>query len=76
MSKQKTVYTCSFCGYQSPKWLGKCPDCDQWNTFYEDIALSKSSSQLISGVTSPDSRPQLISEIQVDHEDRISTGIE
>ncbi len=75
MSKQKTVYTCSFCGYQAPKWLGKCPDCDQWNTFYEDIALSKSSSQLIPGVTSPDSHPQLIREIQVNHEDRISTGI-
>ena len=34
--KQKTIYTCQQCGYQSPKWLGKCPDCQQWNTLVEE----------------------------------------
>ena len=42
MGKLKTIYTCSFCGYQSPKWLGKCPDCDQWNTFYEELQKAAS----------------------------------
>ena len=36
MAKQKTIFVCSDCGYESPKWLGKCPACNSWNTFYEE----------------------------------------
>jgi DNA repair protein RadA/Sms len=36
MAKPKIVYACQNCGYQSPKWMGKCPDCNQWNTFTEE----------------------------------------
>ena len=36
MAKPKIVYACQSCGYQSPKWMGKCPDCNQWNTFAEE----------------------------------------
>lgn len=36
MAKSKTIYACQSCGSQSPKWLGKCPDCNQWNTFVEE----------------------------------------
>ncbi len=36
MSKTTTVYSCQNCGYQSPKWLGKCPDCGKWNTLAEE----------------------------------------
>jgi len=75
MSKAKTVYTCTFCGYQSPKWLGKCPDCSQWNTFYEDIALSKSASLASSITGTRENHPQPINEIKLNHEDRISTDI-
>ena len=35
MAKQKTAYVCSNCGQESPKWIGKCPNCGQWNTFKE-----------------------------------------
>ena len=34
--KQKKVYVCTECDYQSPKWLGKCPSCGAWNTFTEE----------------------------------------
>lgn len=37
MSKTKIAYFCQSCGYESPKWLGKCPSCAQWNTFAEEI---------------------------------------
>lgn len=37
MAKTKTSYFCQSCGYESPKWLGKCPSCSQWNTFVEEI---------------------------------------
>ena len=35
MAKDKTAYVCSNCGQESPKWIGKCPSCGQWNTFKE-----------------------------------------
>src|SRR6516225_8965207 len=37
MSKVKTAFFCSNCGYESAKWLSKCPSCDQWNTFIEEV---------------------------------------
>lgn len=36
MSKVKTIYTCNQCGYQSPRWMGKCPECEEWNSFVEE----------------------------------------
>ncbi len=38
MAKQRTIYVCQNCGGQSPKWLGKCPECGQWNTLAEEIS--------------------------------------
>ena len=43
MAKTSSVFVCSSCGYESPKWLGKCPACNEWNTFYEE-KLAKTSS--------------------------------
>ena len=40
MAKEKTIYTCSDCGGTSPKWLGKCPHCNAWNTLIEGVAES------------------------------------
>src|SRR5947208_3371018 len=37
MSKLRTAYFCQNCGYESAKWLGKCPSCQQWNTFVEEV---------------------------------------
>jgi len=37
MAKSKTVFFCQNCGYESPKWLGKCPSCNEWNTFVEEL---------------------------------------
>ena len=33
----KTIYVCSQCGYESPKWYGRCPECGEWNTFSEEM---------------------------------------
>lgn len=35
MAKAKTVFVCNNCGYESSKWLGKCPACNEWNSFFE-----------------------------------------
>lgn len=37
----KTVFVCSNCGYESTKWLGKCPGCNEWNSFYEEKLSTK-----------------------------------
>ena len=37
MSKTKTAFFCQNCGYESAKWLGKCPSCNQWNVFVEEV---------------------------------------
>ena len=36
MAKASTIFVCNECGYESAKWLGKCPACNSWNTFYEE----------------------------------------
>jgi len=38
-SKIKTAFFCSNCGHESAKWLGKCPSCNQWNVFVEEVIL-------------------------------------
>ncbi len=40
--KPKTVFSCQNCGYQSPKWLGRCPDCNSWNSFVEETYIAPS----------------------------------
>ncbi len=45
MAKNKTVYYCQSCGYESAKWLGKCPSCDAWNTFAEEIVSKDESNK-------------------------------
>ena len=42
MARDKTVYTCNACGGTSPKWLGKCPHCGEWNTLEESVAEATS----------------------------------
>lgn len=46
MAKSKTVFVCSECGNESAKWLGKCPACNSWNTFYEQKVVESKSSNL------------------------------
>ena len=75
MSKTKTIFTCSFCGNQSPKWLGKCPDCDQWNTFYEELqkpAPKRTQFEFDAGARQG---PVSLLNINPDSENRVATGI-
>jgi DNA repair protein RadA/Sms len=73
MAKPKTTHTCSFCGYQSPKWLGKCPDCDQWNTFYEEISSNRSHTR--GSPAASLNTPVSIRAIPTDDADRVVIGI-
>lgn len=74
MSKTKTFFQCQACGYLSPKWLGKCPDCGQWNSFAEEKkeVLSRYSS-VVSHIGN--SEPKPLSSIKHESGQRITTNI-
>lgn len=66
----KSIFACSECGYQSVRWLGRCPDCGGWNTFIEEIPRSKKVS-----ITSTASPPEKITDIKTEKFLRTPTGI-
>ena len=74
MAKVKTFYQCQSCGYTSPKWLGKCPDCEEWNTLVEE-RKEIVSSRLSLPAQFRKSEPQILSLISAAHDQRTSTGI-
>lgn len=73
MAKQvKSIWYCSSCGADSPKWEGRCPACGAWNTMVEEKAPAKSRGIMPSGGRVGKSRPQLVSEIKALDETRIT----
>ncbi len=72
--RQKTVFSCNQCGSQSPKWLGKCPDCGAWNSMIEETAAAPASTR--SGrASSSRAVPVPIGEVPPQAEARLSCGI-
>ena len=71
--KEKSVFFCQECGYESAKWLGKCPGCGQWNTFVEELVSNqkKESSRVM-----PAAEAVSLHEISYDDLLRIDTGIQ
>ena len=75
MAKTKTIYTCQNCGAQSPKWLGKCSTCNEWNTYVEEIVEKKQSTGKLS-VQISGNQPITLENIEMARTQRISVGIE
>src|SRR5574341_850095 len=74
MAKAKTVYACKSCGYQASKWLGKCPDCNQWNTFAEEHFEKTTTTRGELSLGSKED-PAPIGEINTAEEGRVLCGI-
>ena len=74
MAKLKSVYVCSECGYESPKWYGKCPGCGEWNTMNEELPASSATSRHAASHSSVN-QVMALGEITEDVEKRMSTGI-
>lgn len=70
-TKIKSMWFCSECGAESPKWEGRCPGCGQWNTMVEERVSAKSSRSVSAGRGTVKSKPQRVSEIQALNEPRI-----
>ncbi len=75
MAKQKTVYTCTECGGQSPKWQGQCPHCMAWNTMVETMAESVASNANRYASLAKSSGVQSLSEVEAAEVPRQPTGI-
>ena len=76
MAEAKKAYVCRECGYDAPKWLGKCPSCGAWNTF-DELVVAKKGSSVAAAVTSsavPKAKPQRVREIQTGTTKRINVG--
>ena len=73
MAKDKTVYVCSQCGAESPKWIGKCPACGAWNTYVEQIIRKQPTTrQYAGGIEREKNKPQTLDKIVGGDETRIS----
>jgi DNA repair protein RadA/Sms len=73
MAKGRVKYICSECGYESLKWLGRCPSCDNWNTFSEEFVESKKTTH--KKYNSENQIVQLSERTPVNNEERIKSGI-
>ena len=77
MPKVHTKFVCQQCGYESPKWMGRCPDCDQWNTFVEEVEAPPTKAEARSAgrgaVTA--AKAVRVSEVSTSPDMRTPTGI-
>ena len=78
MEKKKTHFVCQMCGYQSSKWMGKCPSCSEWNTLVEEEVVSAGGAEntlLAMGIGGEGEAPQPIGKVVMSETSRIKTGI-
>ena len=71
MAKTKSAYFCQNCGYETPKWLGKCPSCNEWNTFVEEVIEKNVPSVVAFSTSSRNAKPQAIHTIEQQEHVRI-----
>src|SRR5690606_10950795 len=79
MAKNKVQFVCQVCGNESPKWMGRCPSCEAWNSFVEEVQVGRSAvvarvaaSQRSRGTTA---RPQALAEVEGGEEARLVSGV-
>ena len=72
--KKKTVYVCQECGYDSPKWLGRCPGCGAWNTMVEEFIQPEETAAASRTGLSTGAGPQPIGEVEVEDLPRFTAG--
>jgi DNA repair protein RadA/Sms len=76
MAKDKTIYTCNECGGTSPKWLGKCPQCQAWNTLVESVAHSESAVKNRFASLAKTAEVAVLADIEANDVERTPTGHE
>ena len=74
-TKSKTVFVCGECGYETPKWVGKCPGCGEWNTMVEDVRLPQKAAVSAAPRPAHTFSAMPLSQINAADEHRFVTGI-
>lgn len=74
MKKTKTAFFCQNCGYESPKWVGKCPGCGEWNRFAEEP--TKATDSRVPPEYQLNEKPRSIDTVEADEKGRLKTGME
>src|SRR5690554_1988672 len=74
--KRKTKFVCQSWGYESPKWMGKCPGCQEWNTLVEEETVTSSRGNWAMRSTTTPQKPMTISSISSEKEPRITTSMQ
>ena len=74
MAKTRTRFVCQKCANESPRWLGRCPDCGEWNSFLEEAAVEPGPAP--PGFSAPHSAPQPIASIPMEEWRRTSSGLD
>jgi DNA repair protein RadA/Sms len=72
---RKTIFTCQACGYQTAKWMGKCPDCGEWESLVEEVQADKRLTGGGRGGVMEKNVPVAIDAVEADDENRLVTGI-
>lgn len=73
---QKTIFSCQSCGYQAPKWMGKCPDCGTWDSFVEERPAAVSQPGAGRSIAGSQTGPVPIDSIELETEMRLQTEIQ
>lgn len=76
MAKRKIKFICQECGYESAKWMGRCPGCSAWNSLHEEVLSAAPAGGAARSAFVPQERPAPIISIESKHEPRIITGID
>ena len=74
MAKTKRAYFCQSCGFESAKWLGKCPSWGEWNSFVEEVITKTPQANVIAGFEPVKARPQKVDDINIEEQPRINLG--
>lgn len=75
MAKAKKIYVCNQCGYEAPKWYGKCPGCDSWNSFSEEVKAESTTTFNRAVTLSSNGKPKSIGQVKSSEYERFNTGI-
>lgn len=76
MSKAKNIFVCQECGAESPKWIGRCPACNSWNSYVEEIKITgKASVHRASGERSTNRKPLPFDAVETEAYSRLNTGL-
>lgn len=75
MAKAKTIFLCNSCGYESAKWLGKCPACNEWNSFVEEKIKKEDNFQVQGSENKKPNKPMLLNSVEGKDEFRAKTRI-